>query len=78
VGVDRQLARRSRKCTYLYGRGVHQYFTNTLELLTLPPRISASIPTSNHPPGGNNLQYQSGGVYRQSQIIVSEGDLSAF
>ena len=44
----------------------------TLELRSLPLRISASIPTRrSRPREENNLQYQSGGVYRQNQIIVS-------
>jgi hypothetical protein len=73
VGLDRQLAKRiTANVTYLYGRGVHQYLTNnigapyfaTADLGIYP---DAPLPTAQE----NNLQYQSGGVYRQNQIIVS-------
>jgi Carboxypeptidase regulatory-like domain len=73
VGIDRQLAKRiTANVTYLYGRGVHQYFTNNIgapEFSTADQNIypAAPLPTA----AENNLQYQSGGVYRQNQIIVS-------
>ena len=73
MGVDRQLAKRiTGNVTYLYGRGVHMYLTNNIgapEFAT----AALNIIRRNHCPTAqiNNLQYQSGGVYRQNQIIVS-------
>jgi hypothetical protein len=73
VGIDRQLAKRiTANVTYLYGRGVHQYLTNNIgapDFATADLGIypDAALPTAQE----NNLQYQSGGVYRQNQIIVS-------
>ncbi len=73
VGVDRQLAKRiTGNVTYLYGRGVHQYFTNNIgapEFATADLGIYPDTPLPSAEE--NNLQYQSGGVYRQNQIIVS-------
>jgi hypothetical protein len=73
VGLDRQLAKRiTGNVTYLYGRGVHQYLTNNIgapEFGTADLNIypDAPLPTAQE----NDLQYQSGGVYRQNQIIIS-------
>ena len=73
VGIDRQLAKRiTGNVTYLYGRGVHQYFTNNIgapEFATADLGIYPDTPLPRAEE--NNLQYQSGGVYRQNQIIVS-------
>ena len=73
VGIDRQLAKRiTGNVTYLYGRGVHQYFTNNIGAPDFPTadlRIYPDAPLA--PAALNNLQYQSGAVYRQNQLIVS-------
>jgi hypothetical protein len=73
VGVDRQVAKRvTTNLTYLYGRGVHQYYTNNIgapEFSTASLGIYPDTPLA--PAAENNLQYQSGAVYRQSQLIVS-------
>jgi hypothetical protein len=73
VGVDRQLAKRiTANVTYLYGRGVHQYFTNNIGAPEFATADIGIYPAEPLPPSEeNNLQYQSGGVYRQNQIIVS-------
>ena len=73
VGVDRQLAKRiTANVTYLYGRGVHQYFTNNIGAPDFATADLGIYPDEQPPPSEeNNLQYQSGGVYRQNQIIVS-------
>jgi hypothetical protein len=73
VGVDRQLAKRlTANVTYLYGRGVHQYFTNNIGAPDFATADLGIYPDEPLPPAQeNNLQYQSGGVYRQNQIIVS-------
>jgi hypothetical protein len=76
VGIDRQLSKlMTANVTYLYSRGVHQYMTNNISAAGLFP--AENIASRTYPAGGvatlteNNLQYQSGGVYRQSQIIAS-------
>jgi Carboxypeptidase regulatory-like domain len=73
VGIDRQLAKRiTGNVTYLYGRGVHQYFTNNIGAPEFPTADLGIYPAAELPPAAeNNLQYQSGGVYRQNQIIIS-------
>jgi hypothetical protein len=73
VGIDRQVAKRiTANVTYLYGRGVHQYLTNNLGAPEFATADSGIYPDTPLPSAEeNNLQYQSGGVYRQNQIIVS-------
>ena len=73
VGIDRQLAKRiTGNVTYLYGRGVHQYYTNNIGAPDFPTAFLGIYPAEEAGPAEeNNLQYQSGGVYRQNQIIVS-------
>ncbi len=73
VGIDRQLAKRiTANVTYLYGRGVHQYFTNNTGAPEFATADLGIYPDEPLPPAQeNNLQYQSGGVYRQNQLIVS-------
>jgi Carboxypeptidase regulatory-like domain len=73
VGIDRQVAKRiTANVTYLYGRGVHQYYTNNIGAPDFPTASLGIYPSVEAPPAEeNNLQYQSGGVYRQNQIIVS-------
>jgi hypothetical protein len=73
VGLDRQIAKRiTGNVTYLYGRGVHQYFTNNIGAPEFATAALGIYPANPLPTAAeNNLQYQSGGVYRQNQIIVS-------
>jgi hypothetical protein len=73
VGLDRQVAKRiTANVTYLYGRGVHQYLTNNIGAPEFATAGLGIYPATPLPPAQeNNLQYQSGGVYRQGQIIVS-------
>jgi Carboxypeptidase regulatory-like domain/TonB dependent receptor len=73
VGLDRQLAKRiTANVTYLYGRGVHQYLTNNIGAPYFATAALGTYPDSPLPTAQeNNLQYQSGAVYRQNQIIVS-------
>ena len=73
VGLDRQLAKRiTGNVTYLYGRGVHQYLTNNIGAPEFATADLGIYPDTPLPAAQeNNLQYQSGGVYRQDQIIVS-------
>src|SRR3984885_12316343 len=73
VGLDRQVAKRiTANVTYLYGRGVHQYLTNNIGAPDFATADLGIYPATPLPAAQeNNLQYQSGGVYRQDQIIVS-------
>ncbi|HEV2275033.1 MAG TPA: carboxypeptidase regulatory-like domain-containing protein [Acidobacteriaceae bacterium] len=73
VGLDRQIAKRiTANVTYLYGRGVHQYLTNNIGAPDFFTADQGIYPDTPLPPAAeNNYQYQSGGVYRQHQIIVS-------
>jgi hypothetical protein len=73
AGLDRQIAKRiTGNLTYLYGRGIHMYYTNNIgapEFATADQNIYPSEALA--PAEENNLQFQSGGVYRQNQLIVS-------
>jgi hypothetical protein len=76
VGLDRQLTKTmTGNVTYLYSRGTHMYLTNNVSAIGSFPEENAQAGT--YPtlpiaePTENNMQYQSGGVYRQNQLIVS-------
>ena len=69
IGVDRQLAKKIMgNITYLYTQGVHQYLTNNV---TAPGFDVADYTTLGPAPSLYNYQYQSGGFYRQNQLIFS-------
>lgn len=69
VGVDRKITKSiSGNVTYLYTRGVHQYFSNNVNAPTFDPTSYTIIgPT----PSIYNYQFQSGGVYKQHQLTVT-------
>ncbi|MGC2398160.1 MAG: carboxypeptidase regulatory-like domain-containing protein [Acidobacteriaceae bacterium] len=69
VGIDRQIAKKVMfNATYLFTRGVHQYLTNNVTA----PEFDPSTYTVIGPiPSVYNYQFQSGGIYKQNQIIVS-------
>ncbi|HEY4379659.1 MAG TPA: carboxypeptidase regulatory-like domain-containing protein [Acidobacteriaceae bacterium] len=76
IGIDRQLSRvMTGNVTYLYSRGVHMYLTNNVSAAGIFPEqniLSGTYPTTPiAQPAENNMQFQSGGVYRQSQVIAS-------
>jgi hypothetical protein len=76
IGVDRQITKSiTGNVTYVYSQGVHQFFTDNLSAAAEFPLASArndTYPaTAPAPPTTNNLQYQSGGFYRESQIMVT-------
>jgi hypothetical protein len=76
VGLDRQLTKgMTGNVTYLYSRGEHMYLTNNVSAIGSFPETNAQAGTyPTEPiaePTQNDMQYQSGGVYRQSQVIVS-------
>jgi hypothetical protein len=72
IGVDHQFGKNTTSnITYLYAQGVHQFLTNNitapildLDTYTLSANPFVSVPQFNY-------QYQSAGIYRQSQIIVT-------
>ena len=75
IGVDRQFGKHiTSNVTYLYSQGVHQYLTNNL---TAPYFDSSNGTYADVDPSGlptpteNLYTYQSGGFYRQSELIAS-------
>ena len=74
IGIDRQINKLvTANLTYVYSQGVHQFFTDNLSAaaefpisdaaVNLYPSVSPSVPAT------NNLQYQSGGFYRENQLM---------
>ena len=76
-GVDRQLTKfMTGNVTYIYSQGIHQYFTDNLTAAA--NEIAAGgFQNGEYPafqpgePLDNNLQYQSGGFYREHQIMAT-------
>jgi hypothetical protein len=69
IGVDHQIAKKiTGNITYLYTQGVHQYLTNNV---TAPVFDVADYTITGPPPAAYNEQFQSGGFYRQNQLIFS-------
>ena len=76
IGVDRQITKLiTGNVTYVYSQGIHQFFTDNLSAAAefplsaaLSDRYPATAPAA---PSTNNLQYQSGGFYRENQIMVT-------
>lgn len=69
AGVDRQLTKAlTANLTYLYTQGVHQYLTNNV---TAPAFDFSTYSPSGPPPAAYNYQFQSGGIYRQNQLILT-------
>jgi hypothetical protein len=72
IGVDRQLAKSmTGNITYVYSQGVHQYLTNNISAEDLFPTNGTYPAETISEPLENNLQYQSGGNYREHQVILS-------
>jgi len=69
IGLDRQIAKKVMgNITYLYTQGVHQYLSNNV---TAPDFDVADYTITGATPMLYNYQFQSGGFYRQNQLIVS-------
>jgi hypothetical protein len=69
VGVDHQITKKvTGNITYLFTQGVHQYFTNNV---TAPAFDIADYTVTGPAPAAYNDQFQSGGFYRQNQLIFS-------
>jgi Carboxypeptidase regulatory-like domain len=69
IGVDQQIGKKVMlNATYLFTRGVHQYLTNNV---TAPDFDPATYTIVGPPPSEYSYQFQSGGIYKQNQIIVN-------
>jgi Carboxypeptidase regulatory-like domain len=69
IGVDRQITRAlTGNVTYLYTQGVHQYLTDNV---TAPDFDPATYTVNGTAPAAYNYQFQSGGFYRQQQLLVT-------
>jgi hypothetical protein len=76
IGVDRQITKSiTGNVTYVYSQGVHQFFTDNLSAAAEFPIANAASDTypstAPAPPSTNDLQYQSGGFYREHQIMAT-------
>jgi len=76
LGVDQQLSKTmTANVTYLYSRGVHVYLTDNASATANFPEdnlLSNTYPSAPiSAPAQNDMQFQSGGVYRQNQLIAS-------
>ena len=69
VGVDKQVGKNLMfNATWLFTRGVHQYLTNNVTA----PEFDPSTYTVVGPlPSEYNYQFQSGGIFKQNQLIVT-------
>lgn len=69
IGVDRQIIKGiTANITYLYTQGVHQYLTDNITAPIFDPMTYTVIGQT---PTVYNYQFQSGGVYKQQQVIFS-------
>ena len=78
IGVDRQLSKTmTGNVTYVFSQGVHQYFTDNLSAALAQSQDASSFDNDEYPttpldePSTNNLQYQSGGFYREHQLMAT-------
>ena len=73
IGVEHQFGKvATTSITYVNSRGVHQYLSDNVNAF-LPGTYDASIGTGTRPNGINEniYQFQSGGVYKQNQLMVN-------
>jgi len=65
IGVEQQLAKNATLAvTFLNSRGVHQLFTSNINVQQL-------FPNTFNPNEGAVYQYQSGGIFKQQQVIAN-------
>lgn len=71
IGLDHKFGKHvTANLTYLYTRGIHQYLTNNISA----PAFDPSTYTITGPlPDIYNYQFQSSGIYRQNELVVSTG-----
>ncbi|MDW5265207.1 MULTISPECIES: TonB-dependent receptor [Acidobacteriaceae] len=69
IGMDRAVGKLGTvNVTYLFTRGIHQFLTNNISAPTFDP---ATYTVTSPTPSEYNYQFQSGGIYKQNQIIVT-------
>ena len=69
IGVDRQIAKHiTGNISYLYAQGVHQYMNNNV---TAPGFDASDYTITGSTLPVYNYQFQSGGFYRQNQLIFA-------
>jgi opacity protein-like surface antigen len=69
AGVDQQLTSKwTANITYLFTQGVHQYMSNNV---TAPAFNPATYTVTGATPTAYNYQFQSGGVFKQHQIVFT-------
>ena len=69
IGVDRQITKMiTGNVTYLYTQGVHQYLSDNV---TAPDFDTSTYTVTSPIPSVYDYQFQSGGFYRQQQVIVT-------
>ena len=72
IGIDHQIAKNvTSNITYLYSRGIHQYLSSNTSAPYFDGATNMYPTTPLSPPDSNIYQYQSGAVYRESQIIAT-------
>jgi Carboxypeptidase regulatory-like domain/TonB dependent receptor len=77
IGVDRQLSKlMTGNVTYVFSQGIHQYFTDNLSAAAAEIQaggfLNGEYPATPIPePDNNDLQYQSGGFYREHQLMAT-------
>ena len=69
AGIDLQATKNiTFSMTYLFTQGLHQYLSNTANA---PAFNAATYTVTGPPPATFNYQFQSGGFYKQHQVIVT-------
>lgn len=72
IGLDHQVAKNvTSNVTYLYSRGIHQFLTNNISAPYFNGSTNTYPATPLTAPATNIYQYESGAVYRESQIIAT-------
>lgn len=77
IGVDRQLTKSmTGNVTYVFSQGIHQYFTDNLSAagaeIAAGGFANGEYPSSPiAEPDQNDLQYQSGGFYKEHQLMAT-------
>lgn len=74
IGIDRQITKNiTSNVTYIYTQGVHQFITNNIGAIAnenVDPATNTYTGTAT-PPTQNIYQYQSGGNYKEHQIMAT-------
>lgn len=71
ASIDRSITKAiTANVTYLYSRGIHQYLSNNINAPSYDYETGTVGPAPD-PGAGNIYEYQSGGIYKQSQLITS-------